>query len=53
MVAKLFNIFTPERAFFGQKDAAQVAVLRKMVRDFGLLSNWRCARLCARPMGWR
>ena len=33
VVAKLFHILTPERAFFGQKDAAQVAVLRKMVRD--------------------
>jgi pantoate--beta-alanine ligase len=33
VVAKLFQIFSPERAFFGQKDAAQVAVLRKMVRD--------------------
>jgi pantoate--beta-alanine ligase len=33
VVAKLLNIFTPEHAFFGQKDAAQVAVLRKMVRD--------------------
>ena len=33
VVAKLLNIFSPERAFFGQKDAAQVAVLRKMVRD--------------------
>jgi pantoate--beta-alanine ligase len=33
VVAKLLNIFTPEHAFFGQKDAAQVVVLRKMVRD--------------------
>jgi pantoate--beta-alanine ligase len=33
VVAKLFHIFCPEQAFFGQKDAAQVAVLRKMVRD--------------------
>jgi pantoate--beta-alanine ligase len=33
VVAMLFHIFSPERAFFGQKDAAQVAVLRKMVRD--------------------
>ncbi len=33
VVSKLFHIFTPDVAFFGQKDAAQVAVLRKMVRD--------------------
>jgi pantoate--beta-alanine ligase len=33
VVAKLLNIFAPDRAFFGQKDAAQVAVLRKMVQD--------------------
>jgi pantoate--beta-alanine ligase len=33
VVSKLFHILTPDHAFFGQKDAAQVAVLRAMVRD--------------------
>ena len=33
VVAKLFHIFAPDFAFFGQKDAAQVAVLRRLVRD--------------------
>ncbi len=36
VVTKLFEIVRPDRAYFGQKDAAQVAVLRKMVHDLNM-----------------
>jgi pantoate--beta-alanine ligase len=51
VVAKLFHVIEPQVAFFGQKDAAQLAVIRRMVRDLNLLVEIVSCSIVREPDG--
>jgi pantoate--beta-alanine ligase len=51
IVARLFHIVQPDRAYFGQKDAAQVAVLRHIVRDLNFPVHLAVCPIVREPDG--
>src|SRR4030081_3087183 len=51
IVAKLFHIIEPEAACFGQKDAAQLAVIRRMVQDLNFLVEIVACPIVREPDG--
>jgi len=48
---KLFNIVTPERVYFGQKDVQQTVVIKRMVKDFHLNTDVRIGQTMREPDG--
>ncbi|MBV9183450.1 MAG: pantoate--beta-alanine ligase [Acidobacteria bacterium] len=51
VVLKLLHIITPDSAFFGQKDALQVAIIRRMVRDLNLATTIEVCPIVRDPDG--
>jgi pantoate--beta-alanine ligase len=51
IVSKLFHVLEPEAAFFGQKDAAQLAVIRRMVRDLNFAVEIVACSIVREPDG--
>jgi pantoate--beta-alanine ligase len=51
VVSKLFHIVEPDIAFFGQKDAAQVAIIKRMVRDLNLPVSIEVCPIVREPDG--
>lgn len=51
VVLKLFNLVQPHRAYFGQKDAQQVVVIRQMVRDLNVPVDIRVVPTVREPDG--
>jgi len=51
VVSKLFHVIEPNLAFFGQKDAAQVAIIKRMVRDLNLPVSIEVCPIVREPDG--
>lgn len=52
-MSKLFHIVAPDKAYFGQKDAQQLAIIRKMVEDLNFDIEIVAARSSVKRMDLR